>query len=35
MAYLSAAIPAAALLEYCAPLRAWLRQQNAGRRCGW
>jgi peptidyl-dipeptidase A len=26
---------AAALLEYFAPLRAWLEQQNAGRACGW
>ncbi len=26
---------AAALLEYYAPLQAWLRAQNAGRRCGW
>ena len=26
---------AAALLEYFAPLRAWLRKANAGRRCGW
>ncbi len=26
---------ATALLEYYAPLRAWLRKQNAGRRCGW
>jgi peptidyl-dipeptidase A len=26
---------ASALLEYFAPLRAWLEQQNAGRRCGW
>jgi peptidyl-dipeptidase A len=26
---------ASALLEYFAPLRAWLGQQNAGRRCGW
>jgi len=24
-----------ALLEYFAPLRSWLREQNAGRRCGW
>ncbi|HUL59054.1 MAG TPA: M2 family metallopeptidase [Anaeromyxobacteraceae bacterium] len=23
------------LLEYFAPLRAWLERQNAGRRCGW
>jgi peptidyl-dipeptidase A len=26
---------ASALLEYYAPLRAWLREQNAGQRCGW
>jgi peptidyl-dipeptidase A len=26
---------ASALLEYFAPLRAWLEGQNAGRRCGW
>jgi len=26
---------ATALLEYYAPLRAWLRKQNAGRQCGW
>ena len=26
---------ATALLEYYAPLRAWLRKQNAGRKCGW
>ncbi len=26
---------ATALLEYYAPLRAWLREQNAGRTCGW
>ncbi len=26
---------AGALLEYFAPLRAWLEQQNAGRACGW
>jgi len=26
---------AAALLEYFAPLRAWLTKQNAGRTCGW
>jgi peptidyl-dipeptidase A len=26
---------AGALLEYFAPLRAWLEQQNAGRQCGW
>ena len=26
---------ASALLEYFAPLRAWLEKENAGRRCGW
>jgi peptidyl-dipeptidase A len=26
---------ATALLDYYAPLRAWLEKQNAGRRCGW
>jgi peptidyl-dipeptidase A len=26
---------AAALLEYFAPLREWLAQENAGRACGW
>jgi peptidyl-dipeptidase A len=26
---------ASALLEYYAPLRAWLRKQNAGQTCGW
>ena len=26
---------ASALLEYFAPLAAWLDQQNAGRACGW
>jgi peptidyl-dipeptidase A len=26
---------AGALLEYFAPLRAWLRAQNAGKSCGW
>jgi len=26
---------AAAILEYFAPLRAWLRQQNKGQQCGW
>jgi peptidyl-dipeptidase A len=26
---------ASALLEYFAPLRGWLKQQNAGRACGW
>jgi peptidyl-dipeptidase A len=26
---------ASALLEYFAPLRAWLAEQNRGRKCGW
>ena len=26
---------ASALLEYYAPLRAWLHEQNAGQKCGW
>jgi peptidyl-dipeptidase A len=26
---------AEALLEYFAPLKAWLDEQNRGRRCGW
>jgi peptidyl-dipeptidase A len=26
---------ASALLEYFTPLAAWLKQQNAGKRCGW
>jgi peptidyl-dipeptidase A len=29
------AMDASALLDYFAPLSAWLDQQNAGRRCGW
>lgn len=29
------AIDASALLEYFAPLRRWLDQQNRGRACGW
>jgi peptidyl-dipeptidase A len=28
-------IDAAAMLEYFAPLAAWLREQNRGRACGW
>lgn len=28
-------VDAAALLEYFAPLAAWLDEQNAGRSCGW
>jgi peptidyl-dipeptidase A len=28
-------VDAAALLEYFAPLREWLAQENAGRSCGW
>jgi peptidyl-dipeptidase A len=23
------------MLEYFAPLQAWLEQQNAGKQCGW
>jgi peptidyl-dipeptidase A len=26
---------ASAILEYFAPLRAWLKQQNKGQQCGW
>jgi len=26
---------ASAMLEYFAPLRAWLAEQNRGRTCGW
>jgi peptidyl-dipeptidase A len=26
---------ASAMLEYFAPLRAWLAEENAGRTCGW
>jgi peptidyl-dipeptidase A len=26
---------ASAVLEYFAPLQAWLKQQNAGSACGW
>jgi peptidyl-dipeptidase A len=26
---------ASAVLEYFAPLQAWLKEQNAGKRCGW
>jgi peptidyl-dipeptidase A len=26
---------ASALLEYFAPLRAWLDERNANRTCGW
>jgi peptidyl-dipeptidase A len=26
---------ATALLDYYAPLRAWLAKQNAGQKCGW
>ena len=26
---------ASALLEYFAPLRGWLREQNKGKQCGW
>jgi peptidyl-dipeptidase A len=28
-------VDAAPLLEYFAPLREWLAQENAGRACGW
>jgi peptidyl-dipeptidase A len=28
-------VDAAAMLEYFAPLREWLAQENAGRACGW
>ncbi len=28
-------LDAGALLEYYEPLRAWLRQQNSGQKCGW
>lgn len=28
-------IDASAMLEYFAPLTAWLEEQNAGRVCGW
>jgi len=31
----SAQADAAALLEYFAPLRTWLEEQNQGKRCGW
>ena len=26
---------ASAVLEYFAPLQDWLKQQNAGKQCGW
>ena len=26
---------AGAVLEYFAPLQTWLKQQNAGKQCGW
>jgi peptidyl-dipeptidase A len=26
---------ASAMLDYFAPLMAWLQEQNAGRQCGW
>jgi peptidyl-dipeptidase A len=26
---------ASAILEYFAPLQAWLKEQNAGKQCGW
>jgi peptidyl-dipeptidase A len=25
----------AAMMEYFAPLQAWLKEQNKGRSCGW
>jgi peptidyl-dipeptidase A len=28
-------IEASALLEYFTPLRAWLKTQNQGQKCGW
>ena len=28
-------IDASAVLEYFAPLQAWLKQQNEGQACGW
>jgi peptidyl-dipeptidase A len=28
-------IDATAMLDYFAPLRAWLKEQNAGQKCGW
>ena len=26
---------ASAMLEYFAPLRTWLQEQNKGQKCGW
>jgi peptidyl-dipeptidase A len=26
---------ASAILEYFAPLREWLKEQNRGQKCGW
>jgi peptidyl-dipeptidase A len=26
---------ASAILEYFAPLRSWLEEQNKGQQCGW
>ena len=26
---------ASAILDYFAPLQAWLKEQNSGRQCGW
>jgi len=31
----SGKMDASALLEYFAPLQAWLQQQNEGQACGW
>ena len=31
----SGEMDATAILDYFAPLKAWLDEQNAGRRCGW
>ena len=28
-------IDATAIIEYFAPLHAWLKEQNAGQECGW
>ncbi len=28
-------IDASALLEYFTPLSAWLKEKNAGQKCGW
>jgi peptidyl-dipeptidase A len=31
----SRAMDATAILDYFAPLAAWLEEQNRGRQCGW